>query len=191
MDAIAQAEPVSGAAGPARAAAPAEKHAMLRWFIHDSPYIAMLLLALVGVILDLPVTYWIVLTPVFAIISTAAGWRHFTTREARLQLSYKLALSWSALLLAIYLLYGGGAQGVLNANASALTMVILLALGTFIAGVEARVWRICAVGGILFLAVPALGWLDQSPLLLTAATALIIAGGATVWWASQYWARAA
>ena len=59
------------------------------------------------------------------------------------------------------------------------------ALGTFAAGVQARVWKICAVGGILFLVVPGLGWLDQSPMLLAGVTFLIITLGGLVWWVSQ------
>jgi hypothetical protein len=161
------------------------RSAFLRWLAHDSPYITMLLLALVGVIFRLPVSYWVILTPVFGAISVAAGWHHSVTRNARLELVYKLALSWCALLLAIYLLYNNGVQGVLNANANSLAMMILLALGTFVAGVQASSWRICAVGGILFLVVPGLGWLDQSPLLLTAAMLVIIALGGLVWWVNQ------
>lgn len=161
------------------------KSVFLRWLAHDSPYITMLLLALVGVIFRLPVSYWVILTPVFGVISVTAGWSHFVTRNARLELVYKLVLSWCAVLLAIYLLYNSGVQGVLNANANSLAMMILLALGTFVAGVQASVWRICAVGGVLFLAVPSLGWLDQSPLLLTAATLVIIALGGLAWWVNQ------
>jgi hypothetical protein len=160
----------------------------VRWLLHDSPYITMLLLAMVGVIFRLPVSYWFILTPVFGIISVA-GLRHFVTRNARLELVYKLALCWCSVLLAIYLLYDRGVQGVLNANANSLAMMILLALGTFVAGVQASVWRICAVGGILFLAVPDLGWLDQSPLLLAAATLVIIALGGPAWWVSQLGGR--
>ena len=52
------------------------------------------------------------------------------------------------------MLYKDGPQGVFSSNASSLTMLTLLALGTFTAGVQARVWRTCAVGAILFLAVP-------------------------------------
>jgi hypothetical protein len=125
------------------------------------------------------------LTPVFGVISIATGWHHFATRDARLELVYRLALSWGAILLAIYLLFSGGVQGVLNSNANSLAMLTLLALGTFVTGVEAREWRICAVGGALFLAVPGLGWLDQSPLLLTAATVAVIALGGMAWWIMQ------
>jgi len=158
---------------------------MLSWLLHDIPYIAMLLLALVGVVLRLPVIYWVILTPVFGIISIIEGWRNFLTRTERLGFVVRVALDWCALMLAIYLLYNSGVQGVMNANATSLGMMILLALGTFVSGIQARVWKICAIGGVLFLAVPGLGWLDQSPLLLTAATCLIIALGGVAWWVSR------
>ena len=167
-------------------AAPVLRSAVLRWLWHDTPYIIMLLLALAGVVFRLAITYWIILTPVFAVISIGAGWRQVESRQARLELVTRLTLSWGALLLAIYLLYGSSVQGVLTANANSLVMMTLLALGTFIAGVEARVWRICAVGGVLFLAVPGLGWLDQSPLLITSAIVIIIALGGLAWWATQW-----
>jgi len=156
-----------------------------RWLLHDIPYIAMLVLALAGVALRLPVIYWVILTPIFGIISIVEGWRNFLTQTERLGFVVRVALDWFALLLAIYLLYSSGVQGVMNANATSLGMMILLAFGTFVSGIQARVWQICAIGGVLFLAVPGLGWLDQSPLLLTAATCVIIALGGVAWWISR------
>jgi hypothetical protein len=170
---------------PAPAGAPSARATAQRWLLHDSPYIAMLLLALTAIILRLPIIYWIILVPIFGVISGAEGWRHFTGRGERVRLLAGLALNWCALLVAILLLFGTGVQGVMNANATSLTMMILLGLGTFVAGVQARVWQICAVGGVLFLAVPGLGWLDQSPLLIAAATVGVIALGGFGWWLSQ------
>lgn len=157
----------------------------LKWFLHDILFIAMLSLTLVGIIFRLPVGYWVILTPIFGVISVVEGWNHFVTRSERLGLVYRLASIWCALLLAIYLIHNSGVQGVMNANATSLAIITLLALGTVAAGVQARVWQICAVGGILFLVVPGLGWLDQSPLLLAAVAFLIIALGGLAWWASQ------
>jgi len=158
---------------------------LANWLLHDSPYISMLLLALAGVTLRLPVIYWVVLIPVFGMISVAAGWQHVATRQARIDLIVGLALCWAALLLSVWLLFSGGVRGVLNANANSLAMMTLLALGTFVAGVQARVWRICAVGIVLFAAVPGLGWLDQSPLMWTVATLVIVAMGGAVWWVME------
>ncbi|MEH6951824.1 hypothetical protein V4R08_10855 [Nitrobacter sp. NHB1] len=154
----------------------------LQWFLYDLLFIAMLLLALVGVIFRLPIGYWVMITPVFGVISIVEGWSHFLTRRERLGLVYRLASIWCGLLFAIYLIHNGGVQGVMNANARSLAIIILLAFGTFVAGMQARVWKICVVGGILFLVVPGLGWLDQSPLLLAAVISLVVVFGGLVWW---------
>jgi hypothetical protein len=73
----------------------------------------------------------------------------------------------------------------MNKNSSSLVMILLLALGTFVAGIQVRVWQLCAVGLVLFLAVPSVGWLDQSPLLLTVAALVIVAIGGVTWWVMQ------
>jgi len=167
------------------AATAPRRSAVVQWLLHDIFYIAMLVLALVGVVFRLTVSYWVILIPVFGTITIAEGWTHFSERTEKLGLVYRVALNWCALLLAIYLLSNDGVRGVMNANATSLSMMTLLALGTFVAGVQARVWQICAVGSVLFLAVPGLGWLDQSPMLLAAATCVIVALGALAWWVSQ------
>jgi hypothetical protein len=145
----------------------------------------MLLLAMVGVVLRLPVTYWIILTPVFGIICVVAGWRQFDTRKSRILLVCTQALAWLSLIVAIYVLYNSGVQGVMNENSSSLAMITMLALGTFMAGLLARTWRICAVGAILFVAVPAVGWVDQSAVLLMVATLAVIGVGGVTWWVDQ------
>jgi hypothetical protein len=154
----------------------------LRWLLHDIPYIAMLFLVLVGVVLRLPVIYWVILTPVFAFISIIERWRKPLSQEERLGFVGRIVLDWGALLIAIFLLYSNGVQGVMNPNATSLGMMLLLGLGTFVSGVQARVWQICAIGGVLFLAVPGLGWLDRSPLLLTAAAFVIVGLSGVAWW---------
>jgi len=182
--------PFSGKAGSDPAASRAAEQptagkprgAVVTWLLHDILFIVMLFLAVGGVVLRLPVTYWIVLVPLFATISIVEGWRHFATSAGRIGMIVRLAAIWTALLLSIYLLFDTGVQGVMNLNATSLAMMTLLALGTFVAGIQARVWEICAVGGILFLAVPGLGWLDQSPLLLSAGLLTCIALGAFAWW---------
>jgi hypothetical protein len=136
------------------------------WLAHNILFVAMLGIALAGVILKLPVLYWIVVTPIFGLISFAAGWSHFHTRGERAGLAYRLAAIWFALLVCVASLYGGGIEGVMNLDASSSPAVMtLLALGTFVAGVQARVWQICGVGAALLVAGPAVAWLGQSPLL--------------------------
>lgn len=169
-------------AGPAAAG---RQPLWLHWLIQDSPYIVMLLLALAGVTFRLTVGYWIMLAPVFGIICVIAGWRHVESREDRFRLVAAQALNWSALVIAVYVLNNSGVTGEMNANAIALAMMTLLALGTFVAGVQAWVWRICAIGIALLIAVPVIGWADQSAMILGFAALVLIAIGALVWWLQQ------
>ncbi|MBB4198242.1 hypothetical protein GGD83_002042 [Rhodoblastus sphagnicola] len=156
------------------------------WFLNNILFIAMLLMALVGVMLRLSVGYWVILTPIFGLISIAEGWRHFPTRSERIGLAGRIAAIWCALLMCIYLLYSDSIQGVMSLNSLSLAMMTLLALGTFVAGVQARVWKISGVGALLFLAVPGVGWLNQSPLLLTTVVCIIIAVAGSVWWIKRH-----
>lgn len=160
-------------------------HPLLRWLRHDFPYISMLLLVLTGVVFQFSVIYWVTLTPVFAATSIVSGWRQFATPRERLDLIFRLILDWCAVLFSIFLLFNEGIQGVFNVNATSLSMMTLLALGTFVAGVQAKAWQISAVGGALFVATPSLAWLQQSRLLLTGLVIVIIAVSGLVWWASQ------
>jgi len=153
------------------------------WLLRNILFVAMLVMTLAGVMLKLPVLYWIAMTPVFGLISFVAGWSHFHKRGERVGLAYRLAAIWFALLACAYSLYSGGLQGVLDLDVSSSpAMMTLLALGTFVAGVQARVWQICGVGAALLVAGPAVAWLDQSPLAAAAAACALIALGGAFWW---------
>jgi hypothetical protein len=154
----------------------------LTWLLEDIPYILMLLLALVGVTFRLTVGYWIMLAPVFGVICVIAGWHHVENQENHFRLIAAQALNWTGLVVAVYVLNNSGVVGEMNANAIALAMMTLLALSTFVAGVQAWVWRICAIGIALLIAVPVIGWADQSAMILGFAALVLIAIGAVVWW---------
>jgi hypothetical protein len=81
-------------------------------------------------------------------------------------------------------------RGVVNDNATSLALLILLALGTFVAGVHARVWRICLVGLFLALSVPAVAWIQDSAMLLMVGTLMVVAVGGAFWWLWRYERRA-
>jgi hypothetical protein len=74
-------------------------------------------------------------------------------------------------------------QAIANSDYTSLTIMLLLALGTFIAGVHIGSWRMGANGVIMALSVPAIAWLDQSALLVTL-IAIVVAGltAAFFWW---------
>jgi Flp pilus assembly protein TadB len=72
----------------------------------------------------------------------------------------------SLLRISLYLAFVANVKQMMNADATALMVLALLALGTFTAGIQTDSWRICLVGLVLGLAVPAVAWLEQSTLLL-------------------------
>jgi hypothetical protein len=69
----------------------------------------------------------------------------------------------------------------MNADARALFILTLLALGTFTAGVHVASWQICLVGVIFALGVPAIAWLEQTALLLVLAVAIVVAIAVLLW----------
>ena len=84
-----------------------------------------------------------------------------------------LALGYAAAFLgAMLMLFLPSVRGVVNDNATEIGLLLLLGLGTFVAGVHAGSWRIIAVGAVLGASVPAVAMLQQS--------AMLIAGGVAV-----------
>jgi hypothetical protein len=67
---------------------------------------------------------------------------------------------------AMYLVFMTSVEKMMNSDANALTVLVALALGTFTAGIHAEAWRICVVGIVLGLAIPAIAWLETSTLLI-------------------------
>ena len=86
------------------------------------------------------------------------------------------------ILAAMWLMFLPQVRGIENDNATSLSLLILLALGTFLAGVHARVWRICIVGAFLAVAVPAVAWIQESVMLLLVVVLLGVAVVLGFWW---------
>ena len=165
---------------------PARTPGIKGWLLRDLPYAAMLALAVGGIVLTsfrgATYVYWMTLAPVYALISIVSGWPKLDTSAERMKLVLTQALHWLAFLGAMWLMFLPEVRGVVNDNATALTLLILLALGTFVAGVHANVWRICAVGVFLALAVPAVAWIQESVMLLLVGALLLAAVGFAFWW---------
>jgi hypothetical protein len=74
-----------------------------------------------------------------------------------------------------------GFQRLLPVPATSLVLLMLLALGTFLAGINLLSVQICFLGLAMALAVPAIAWLKQSALFLLLAAVLLIGLGITFW----------
>ena len=150
-----------------------------RILLRDLPYIAMLVLGIGGVAFRSfsghpMLLYWQILLPLFGVMCVLAGWPAASTSEQRRSLIWTQALHWAAFMLVTYVLSMQQLRGVLNDNAMALVLLALLALSTFVAGVHARAWRICVIGVVLGLALPAVAWVDQAAILLLLCTAALL-----------------
>jgi hypothetical protein len=120
-------------------------------------------------------TYWIVLAPFYGVICVITRWRYIEGKAPRWQLIQTQTLHWVAVIVAMYLVFVADVRQMMNPDASALMVLTLLALGTFTAGVYVAAWRICLVGVVLALAVPAIAWLDQATLLLLLIATVLVA----------------
>ena len=121
--------------------------------IREAPYLLLIVLGLIGIgwtsVSRTPTTtYWIVLTPVAALISIAAGWRHCPSNADRLRMVASQALHWAAFLLAMILVTVSDVHGMLNFDAAALMLLTLLALGVFTAGLSLWSWKLCVTGAV-------------------------------------------
>ena len=151
------------------------------------PYLLMLILTFFGVaytsLSHSPMTmYWIVLAPFVGLICIITRWPDIENREERLRIVWTQALHWGAVLLAMHLMFVADVSRMMNTDSSALAAMTLLALGTFTAGVHIGAWRICLVGVILGLGIPAIAWLEQSALFLLLAAVILAAVIAPFFW---------
>lgn len=157
-----------------------------RGLIDNLPYAAVIVLGLVGIswtsLSQTPTaTYWVVVTPITALVCIAAGWRH-TAKGERLAMAVTQALQWIAVLIAMYLLTVSDVQRSLNANATGLMILTTLALGVFVSALNLRAWRLGVTGIFLGLSVPAIAWLQHAALLLLLVGVALIAILLVYWW---------
>lgn len=140
----------------------------------DLPYIIMLSMAVLGIGLVTftgePIGfYWELLTIIYCGLCIYIGWRYAETRHERIKLVWTQVLHWAAFLAAMWLIYTPTMRALVDVNATGLNLMVLLALGTFVAGVHAEAWQICVVGLILALFVPAMAIIQRSSLFILVA----------------------
>src|ERR1035438_530059 len=132
----------------------------LSFWIRELPFSLVLILTLLGVayasLLKQPIMgYWELLAPVIGLVCVGSGWSSANDKYARLQLIWTQALHWAAFLLVMNMILLPSVQRILNASATGLAVLMLLALGTFTAGVHVVSWQVCLLGIIMALCVPA------------------------------------
>ena len=155
------------------------------FFLRKLPYIAVLLVTLFGVaytsMAQQPlVGFWETLAVAVGVLCVATGWSRAPDKQGRFQLIWKQAVHWAAILVTMNIVLLPGVQRMLTAPATGLTILLLLALGTFLAGINTSL-QISFLGIAMALAVPAIVWLKQTALFLFLAAAAVIGIGLALW----------
>ena len=123
--------------------------------------------------------YWEAVALIIGVVCVLHGWPSAQDWTARWILVRTQVLHWGAFLVAMGLVFAPSVQAVVNADSTSLVVLLLLALGTFVAGAHLPSWRVCLNGAIMALCVPAIAWLDQSALFVTL---LVLLAAATAAW---------
>ncbi|MGJ4946536.1 hypothetical protein ACQR1W_38690 [Bradyrhizobium sp. HKCCYLS1011] len=150
------------------------------------PYILALVLAIAGVaytnISHRPlVGYWEFLSLAIAAVCVVAKWPQLDNKQAQFRLLWTQALHWVAVLVAMNIVLISSVQQLLPTPASSLVLLVLLALGTFLAGLSLLLPQICFLGVAMAATVPALSWLKQSMIFFLLAAVLLVGLGMTFW----------
>ncbi len=157
------------------------------FWIRELPFSLVLILTLLGVaytsFLKQPIMgYWELLAPVIGLVCIGSGWSSANDKNARLQLIGTQALHWAAFLLVMSMILLPNVQTILNASATGLAVLMLLALGTFTAGVHVLSWQVCLLGMIMAFCVPAAAWIEASALIIVLISVAALGIGVVLWW---------
>jgi hypothetical protein len=160
------------------------------------PYIVALVLAVAGVAYTNAsrqplIRYWEFLALAIGVVCVITKWPEIDGKEARWRLIWTQVLHWLAVLVTMNIMLVSVVQQLLPTPATSLVLLILLALGTFLAGVSLLSLQIGFLGLAMGLAVPAISWLKQSVLFFLLGAALLIGLGITFWLSRDRRPRAA
>ncbi len=159
----------------------------ISFWIRELPFSILLLLTIGGVgytsFSKHPILiYWEILAPIIGLVCVWYGWQDARDNNARLRLIATQALHWFAFILVMNMVFLPNVQRFFTATSTGLAIFILLALGTFTAGVHILSWQVCLLGLIMAFGIPAIAWIENSALLLVLAAAVVVGIGAVIWW---------
>src|SRR5271166_5314510 len=154
--------------------------------LRNLPYLAVLALAIFGVAYSNfsghPINgYWEFLAIATGLLCIFLGWPKAPDRDSRFRLVWTQVVHWVAIIVAMNLVLLQGFQQLMPVQAVGLILMLLLGLGTFLAGINLFSLRICFLGLAMALSIPAMTWLKQASLLLLLA-GVAIAGLAVAFW---------
>ena len=132
--------------------------------LRNLPFIAALALAIFGVAYSNfsghPINgYWEFLAIAIGLVCIFTGWPNAPDRDSRFKLLWTQVAHWVAVVAAMNLVLLQGFQQLMPVQAAGLVLMLLLGLGTFLAGISLMSLRICFLGLAMALSIPAGTWL--------------------------------
>src|SRR6516164_6758156 len=170
-----------------RGTAPSSRQSGMALFLWQQlPYIVALVLAIAGVAYTNAsrqplVGYWEFLALAIGVVCVIHKWPEIDGKEAQWRLIWTQALHWIAVLITMNIMLASGVQKLLPTPATSLVLLMLLALGTFLAGVSLLSLQIAFLGLAMGLAIPAISWLQESVIFFLLGAVLLIGLGITFW----------
>jgi hypothetical protein len=161
-------------------------HSRVYFWLRELPYAVVWILTVFGVgytsiAKQALIAYWELLAVVIGILCVITGWRYASDRNSRLRLILTQALHWLAILVAMNLILLPSVQTMLNVDATGLAILMLLAMGTFIAGVHTFDWQVSLLGAAMALCVPGIAWIERSAFLVLLIVVAVVGIGLAVW----------
>jgi hypothetical protein len=162
-------------------------HSSKRSFLwRKLPLVVVLILAILGVayanISRRPLAgYWDFLALAIGVVCIVTQWPNTADRQARVRLIWTQALHWTTFLIMMNIMLLPSVQTLLPSPANSLVLLMLLGLGTFLAGVNLLSLEISFLGVAMALSVPAIAWFKQSALFLILVAVLLIGLGVIFW----------
>jgi hypothetical protein len=162
------------------------EHSHTHFWLRELPYAAVWVLTIFGIAYtsfakQALIGYWEFLAVVIALLCIITGWRHVDEGRGRLRLIVTQVLHWVAILGSMNLILLPSVQTMLNVDATGLAILMLLALGTFIAGVHTLDWQVSLLGLVMALCVPAIAWIERSALLVLLIVVAVFGVGIAIW----------
>src|SRR6516162_11046317 len=117
---------------------PLIRSGVLRFLWQQLPYIIALVLAIAGVAYTNAshqplIRYWEFLALAIGVVCVIHKWPEIDGKEAQWRLIWTQALHWIAVLVTMNIMLASGVQKLLPTPATSLVLLMLLALGTFLA----------------------------------------------------------
>ncbi len=159
-----------------------------RVFVNEAIFIFLLILCFIGVAYTNFASvrsyhYWLWMIPVFAVAAIASEWSRYKRNEidgyafVRQQI-----LHWAAVFIAIKTIFLLNQIGRFDNDATALSLLMVLSLSTYMAGVYIG-WRFIVLGLFLSLATLLVAYMEAYMwVLIPVAGGILLAGFSIAWW---------